>query len=115
MQHALTQIGSDGSSKIPLRWVPSIISNQQHGSDCGEFSKVIAAWLACWHVLPQEHIAEMTDPAQAQIKQLALQLSQAQWDSALWLQLLGFEANAAMQQQVQAAFIEFTQDRADVS
>lgn len=119
MQHALTQIGSDGSSKIPLRWVPSIISNQQHGSDCGAFSKVIAAWLACWHVLPQEHIAEMTDPEQAKIKQLASQLSQqfsqAQWDSALWLQLLGFEANAAMQQQVQAAFIEFTQDRADVS
>jgi len=74
---------------------------------------------ACWHVLPQEHIAEMTDPEQAKIKQLASQLSQqfsqAQWDSALWLQLLGFEANAAMQQQVQAAFIEFTQDRADVS
>ena len=119
MQHALVQIGSDGSSKIPLRWVPSIISNQQQGNDCGEFSKVIAAWLACWHVLPQENIAEMSDPAQPQIKQLASQLSQSHWDSALWLQLLGFEANETMQQQVQTAFLgfelEFTQERAGAS
>lgn len=119
MQHALTQIGSDGSSKIPLRWAPSIISNQQQGNDCGEFSKVIAAWLACWHVFPQENIAEMSDPAQAQIKQLASQLSQSHWDSALWLQLLGFEANETMQQQVQTAFLgfelEFTQERAGAS
>jgi len=69
--------------------------------------------------LPQENIAEMSDPAQPQIKQLASQLSQSHWDSALWLQLLGFEANETMQQQVQTAFLgfelEFTQERAGAS
>lgn len=109
MRHALTQIGSDGSIKIPLRWAPSILANQQNGSETMRFSEVIAAWLACWHLLPDEQIGEMTDPAKGTIELLANQISQSPPDTELWEKLLGVELNVIMQKQIQTAFLKFSQ------
>ena len=112
MQHALTQIGSDGSNKIPLRWAPSILINQHNGRELPGFANVIAAWLACWHLLPDEKIRGMTDPAEKNIKLLAEQLSQSQTDTDLWQKLLGVEPNAIVKQQTLAAFSKLAQQAA---
>lgn len=106
MRHALTQIGSDGSNKIPLRWAPSILTNQRNGGANSGMANAIAAWLACWHLLPTSQIAEMSDPQEAAIKRLAQQLRANQSNAKPWERLIGFEPGSTMQKQIKSAFLK---------
>lgn len=108
MRHELTQIGTDGSNKIPLRWGPSISAIQHDGRDTSAFAVAIAAWLACWKMLPTEKIDDMSDPKQSAILLLAEQLAQSRSDTKLWHELLGVEPGEGLQQEIQAAFLKFS-------
>jgi fructuronate reductase len=45
LPHALRQIASDGSQKIPQRWLASLDANAARGRTCPETLKALAAWL----------------------------------------------------------------------
>lgn len=105
MQHALSQIGSDGSNKIPLRWGLGIHFNQKAGESTFGFANVIAAWLACWHTLPNEQAQELIDPNEDAIKSLAQTLHQGHVETQEWKSLLGIDLNLETQQQIRTAFL----------
>lgn len=45
LPHALRQIASDGSQKVPQRWLASLRSNAKRGRTCPETLAALAAWL----------------------------------------------------------------------
>lgn len=45
LPHALRQIASDGSQKIPQRWLSSLAANAGQGRTCPETLAALAAWL----------------------------------------------------------------------
>ncbi|PZO77102.1 MAG: mannitol dehydrogenase [Sphingomonas taxi] len=45
LRHALRQIASDGSQKIPQRWLASLEANRERGRTCPETLSALAAWM----------------------------------------------------------------------
>ncbi len=45
LRHALRQIASDGSQKIPQRWLASLEANRGRGRTCPETLSALAAWM----------------------------------------------------------------------
>jgi fructuronate reductase len=45
LRHALRQIASDGSQKIPQRWLASLEANRERGRTCPETLSALAAWI----------------------------------------------------------------------
>jgi fructuronate reductase len=45
LRHALRQIASDGSQKIPQRWLASLEANRARGRTCPETLSALAAWM----------------------------------------------------------------------
>ncbi len=45
LRHALRQIASDGSQKIPQRWLASLEANRERGKTCPETLSALAVWM----------------------------------------------------------------------
>jgi fructuronate reductase len=45
LRHALRQIASDGSQKIPQRWLAALEANRERGKTCPETLSALAAWM----------------------------------------------------------------------
>lgn len=70
LRHALRQIASDGSQKIPQRWLASLEANRLRGRTCPETLSALAAWML--HVRGDG--GPVDDPRAAELA--------AAWDSA---------------------------------
>ncbi|SEN03806.1 fructuronate reductase [Sphingomonas gellani] len=57
LPHALLQIASDGSQKVPQRWLASLAANATRGRTCPETLTALAAWLI--------HVREPADDPRA--------------------------------------------------
>jgi fructuronate reductase len=64
LEHSLAQIATDGSQKIPQRWLaPALaILNQGHSADV--YALALAGWMRAWQVIPEQII----DPLAQEIR-----------------------------------------------
>ncbi|CAM3718310.1 mannitol dehydrogenase family protein [Parendozoicomonas haliclonae] len=67
LAHKTTQIASDGSQKIPQRWLNTVRWHLAHGSDFSLIAAGIAAWISCMSTM------EITDPMATQLREIAAQ------------------------------------------
>jgi fructuronate reductase len=65
LEHSLAQIATDGSQKIPQRWLAPALAllNQGHSADVYALS--LAGWMRAWQVVPQQIVDPMAQEIRA--------------------------------------------------
>ena len=63
LAHQTAQIAMDGSKKIPLRWLPTVLTLQQRGQAWPVLALALAAWIRALETVSQKDMGTVARPA----------------------------------------------------